>query len=113
MKPKDLGVIAAATFTALNKMVDMSNSNELSIRFHSSNVDKIYFAALTDRLLVTILYDCETAGKTIRKAAREFMSTARKMLDSKPDAQSDVKDLPFSIDKDMDKLFKYKGNEKQ
>jgi hypothetical protein len=113
MKPKDLGVIAAATFTALNKMVDMSNSNELSIRFHSSNLDKIYFAELSDRLIVSILYNCETTGSAIRKCATEFISTMRKMLVDKPEVQSELKDFPSSIEKDLDNLFGCQGTEKQ
>ena len=107
MRARDLGVMAAATFTALRTMVDVADSEELSIRFHSRNVEKIFFAVLNERTFLMVLYDTTTAGRRVREAARAFVQSVRRSLTAQRRARKQMKPIP-SLAKDFERIFRRK-----
>jgi hypothetical protein len=102
---KDLGVMAAATSAALNKMVNIADSREMSIRFHSPKVEKIFFAMLNERTFITVLYDTSSAGRHVREATREFVREARRLLATRRPGTRKLRPVPL-IAKDLERLFR-------
>jgi hypothetical protein len=105
LNPQDFGVVAAATFAAIRKMATLADSNQMSIRFHSPKVEKIFFTTLNPHVFLTVLYDTSTTGRRVRDAARKFVNVARRLL-STPSRRSRKSKLVPSIAKDLERLFR-------
>jgi hypothetical protein len=105
LNPQDLGVVAAATFAAIRKMATLADSDEMSIRFHSPKIEKIFFAILNPHVFLTVLYDTSTTGRRVRDTAREFVNVARRLLAAPSRRSRKTKPVP-SIAKDLERLFR-------
>lgn len=76
-----MGATAAGVVAALNTMVATASSPEVSIRLYGSDVDKIHFYLIADRLILCVLYSRRTTAGVIRSAARTFAQTIRPIID--------------------------------
>ena len=109
--PSTMGATAAATVAALNRMVSRSTSPEVSVKFYGSDLDKIHFFLLEERLVLCLLHSrSASTNAAIRGAAREFADTVEKALalskdEETPDAKNVIESVSY-IESKLDALFK-------
>jgi predicted regulator of Ras-like GTPase activity (Roadblock/LC7/MglB family) len=107
---EDMGAIAAGSLGALSALVNIANSNEMTIEFHSKGIDTIYFALLNNRIFLNILYDSSTTKKKIRDASKIFVKTVQPLLDKDATQTIKLQSVEF-IEEKLSELFKEEEQE--
>ncbi len=105
LQPEDMGATAAGALAALQNMVNLTNSKEQTITFYNTNVDKIHFAMVTNRVFLAVLYDSETTNKKIRDAVKEFLRIINPYLTSDESKHVTFSSVQYINDK-LNELFK-------
>jgi len=73
LNPSNLGATAAATVAALNSMVSRATTPEVSVDFYGSEVDRIHFVVLEQRLILCLIHSRNVGTADVRVAARHFV----------------------------------------
>jgi hypothetical protein len=104
-----MGATAAGVIAALNTMVAQAVSPEVSIKLYGSEVDKVHFYVIADRLVLGILQTRSSTTGTVRNAARSFAQTISPLLARDRaeghDTQRVVKSVQY-IESKLDDIFK-------
>jgi predicted regulator of Ras-like GTPase activity (Roadblock/LC7/MglB family) len=104
-----MGATAAGVIAALNTMVSSASSPEVSIKLYGSDIDKIHFYVVADRLILCVLYAKRTTAGQIRTAARDFVNTINPILEKEKISPVDPTNLFKSvqfIESKLDDVFK-------
>lgn len=99
-----MGAIAAGAVAALNSLVARAESPELSIRFYGADVERIHFALLSDRLILTLVHPRIAGSGGVRAATKAFIQKVRPMIDRDQTRPSTFQSLQF-IENKLDQLF--------
>lgn len=105
LQPEDMGAIAAGAIAALQSMVSITNSSELTITFHNTTGDRIHFAVVTPRILLAVLYDTQTNTKKVREGVREFLKVCKPYLLKDETHPTGLDSVQF-INEKLNELFK-------
>lgn len=105
---EDMGAIAAGSVAALGTLVNIANSNEMTIDFHSKGIDAIYFVLLNNRVFLSILYDSSITKKKIRDASKVFVRIVQPLLDQDATQPVKLQSVEF-IEEKLSELFKEEG----
>jgi predicted regulator of Ras-like GTPase activity (Roadblock/LC7/MglB family) len=98
MAEENMGAVAAGVIAALNTMVARASSPEVSVRFYGSDIDKIHFTVVADRLILCMLHSRQTTSGQIRSAAKAFSTVAKKLVESaKISDDTESEDLARSV----------------
>jgi predicted regulator of Ras-like GTPase activity (Roadblock/LC7/MglB family) len=107
--PETMGATAAGVIAALNSMVGRTTNTEMSVKVYSSEIDKIHFSVVIDRLVLCILQTRQTTTGTVRTASRTFAQSITPLLvteqDTSDDTQRVVKSVRY-IESKLDDIFK-------
>jgi len=109
VNPQVMGATAAGVIAALNSMVARAASPEINVRFYGSEVDRIHFLLLGDRLILCLLLGRTALGGNVRSAVKAFSSSVQPMLERfRPDARQaeDVLKSVQYIESKLDDMFK-------
>ncbi|MDX2176841.1 MAG: hypothetical protein SF028_10255 [Candidatus Sumerlaeia bacterium] len=110
--PQVMGATAAGIIAALNTMVARAASQEIHVRFYGSDVDRIHFLLLGERMILCLLLSRGTNSTSVRNAVRQFASRMSPLLERyRPDKKQGeelMKSVKF-IESKLDSLFKDKG----
>lgn len=106
-----MGATAAGVIAALNTMVARAASPEVSVKFYGSEIDKIHFMLLGDRLILCMLHSRHTTSGQIRAAAKAFSNTALPILRSEKTKEpatggEDLAKSVLYIESKINELFK-------
>lgn len=104
-----MGAVAAGVIAALNTMVSRATSPEVSIKLYGSDVDKIHFLVIKDRLILCMLHTRHTTGGQIRAAAKSFSNTVTPIIEREKSDSQEGTDLAKSvqyIEAKLNDLFK-------
>lgn len=104
-----MGATAAGVIAALNTMVARANSAEVSVKFYGSDVDKIHFVLLSDRLTLCMLHSRLTASGPARAAARAFAARVTSILAADRGVPAEAEKLMQTvnfIENKLDEMFK-------
>jgi len=104
MNPETLGAIAAGAIAALNKLVSRAESREVSIRFYGSEVERIHFTLITERVIVTLIHTSQIPTGVIRSAVKNFVQQIRPVIEGDQTRPAPLASIQF-IEKKLDKLF--------
>lgn len=110
INPSTMGATAAATIAALNTMVSRASSPEVSVKFYGSEIDRIHFTLIEERLILCLLYGKEAESKEIRTHARHFAATVSQEIDedrsrARETGGKDVLESVNYIENKLDELF--------
>lgn len=107
--PETMGATAAGVIAALNTMVGRSTSTEMSVKLYGSEIDKIHFSLVIERLVLCTLQTRQTTTGTVRTASRTFAQSIAPLMvteqDSSHDTQRVVKSVRY-IESKLDDIFK-------
>ena len=104
-----MGAVAAGVIAALNTMVSRATSPEVSVKFYGSDIDKIHFQLVGDRLILCMLHSRHNTSGQIRSAAKSFIATINPVLEGEKTAADNGGDLAKSvqyIESKLNDLFK-------
>ncbi len=107
---EDMGAIAAGSVAALGTLVNIANSSEMTIDFHSKGIDTIYFVLLNNRIFLNILYDSSITKKKIRDASKAFVKAVQPLLDRDGTQPVKLQSVEF-IEEKLSELFKEEEDE--
>ncbi len=109
VNPQVMGATAAGVIAALNSMVSRAASPEINVRFYGSDVDRIHFLLLGERLILCLLLGRHAMGGNVRSAVRQFSGAIDPLLSRfRPDAKQAeevMKSVQF-IESKLDDMFK-------
>jgi len=108
VNPQVMGATAAGVIAALNSMVSRAASPEINVRFYGSEVDRIHFLLLGERLILCLLLGKHAMGGNVRSAVKSFSAAINPMLERfRPDARQAeevMKSVAF-IESKLDDMF--------
>jgi len=104
MNPETMGAIAAGAIAALNQLVARAESREVSIRFYGSELERIHFALISDRVILTILHPHHSTTGMVRAATKNFIQKIRPLLESDQTRPGPLASVQY-IEKKLDELF--------
>jgi predicted regulator of Ras-like GTPase activity (Roadblock/LC7/MglB family) len=105
----NMGAVAAGVIAAINTMVARANSPEVSVKFYGSEIDKIHFVLLADRLILCMIHSRHTTTGQVRAAARSFANTMLPILAKDKASESQGANLAKSvqyIENKINEMFK-------
>ena len=77
MHPEEMGAIAAGIVSAMQVVVNLAESKESTIRFHSKNMANFHFIWINPRVFLLVAFDNAAAESVVRaKAARTAAAIA-------------------------------------
>ena len=91
--PEELGAISAGVLSATQVVVNLAESQEITMRFHSRNMPDFHFRWVNPRVFVLVAFGSATSEEVVRDAARRF---AGEVLPQLVQDQSQVPDLRSS-----------------
>jgi hypothetical protein len=108
ISPQIMGATAAGVVAALNTMVARAASPEISVRFYGSDLEKIHFLLLGDRLVLCLLLGRFAQSSAVRAAVRSFQANISPLLEryrpTQEQAAGVLKSVAF-IESKLDDLF--------
>lgn len=105
MNPQTMGAIAAGAIAALNSLVSRAESREVTIRFYGGEIERIHFALISDRLIVTLLHSHNATTGNIRNAVRNFIQRVRPILEREQTRPGPIASVEY-IEKKLDEMFR-------
>lgn len=109
ISPQIMGATAAGVIAALNTMVARAQSPEVSVRFFGSELEKIHFFLLGDRMILCLILGRYSLSVNVRTAMKNFAGKSAPMLErfrpSRGQAENVRKSVQF-IESKLDELFK-------
>lgn len=108
ISPQIMGATAAGVVAALNTMVARAASPEISVRFYGSDLEKIHFLLLGDRLVLCLLLGRFAQSSAVRAAVKNFQGNIAPLLEryrpTQEQAAGVLKSVAF-IESKLDDLF--------
>ncbi|CAN5294336.1 hypothetical protein BH09SUM1_BH09SUM1_08970 [soil metagenome] len=104
-----MGAVAAGCIAALNTMVSRASSPEVSVKFYGSDIDKIHFMLVAERLILCMLHSRQATSGQVRTAAKTFANTITPILKQDRSEEAATQDLAKSvqyIESKINDLFK-------
>lgn len=105
LNPQTMGAIAAGALAALNSLVSRAESREVSIRFYGSEVERIHFALLNERLSVVLLYTQNPRITNVRASVRGFVQRVRPIIERDQTRPGPLASMEY-IETKLDELFR-------
>jgi hypothetical protein len=118
INPSTMGATAAATIAALNTMVSRAHSPEVSVKFYGSDIERIHFFLVEERLILCLLHGRNVSQANIRSVAKAFATEIGKAVeaDRRTGAKKEGRELLQSvnyIENKLDELFKDSTQERR
>jgi hypothetical protein len=104
MHPEELGAIAAGIISAMQVVVNLAESQESTIKFHSKQMANFHFQWITPRVFLLIAFDNQTTESLVRSKVKRTSKLILPHLSQDETQQSQVSSGQFIEDK-LSELF--------
>jgi hypothetical protein len=97
--PEELGAIAAGVLSAMQVIVNLSESRESTVKFHSKTMANFHFAWITPRVFLLVAFDGAQSESLVRNKARRTAELIYPHLVQGETQPTDLKSVQFIEDK--------------
>ena len=105
LHPEEMSAVGAGVFAALQSLVNMTESHELTVNFHTPNLDNIHFQEINKRMILAVIYRFyEVSEEVIREQSTTFVAETQPMLSGDETDVVSLGSIKF-ISKKLDELF--------
>jgi hypothetical protein len=103
--PEEMATIGAGTFNALQSFVNMSESPELTVNFHTKSLDNIHFHQVNRHSILLVIFRFhEVAEEDVRRLSKEYAEKIAPELNKDITEVAGWNSVKF-ISKKLDELF--------
>ena len=99
-----LCALVAGSFAATAEMAKLLGEDEFSVMFHQGQRDNIQLTLVSDRTILTVIFDDSTQLGMVRLYTQECVKQLQAILDSA--ANRDDSEMPIELDGDFEKAGK-------
>jgi predicted regulator of Ras-like GTPase activity (Roadblock/LC7/MglB family) len=104
MHPEELGAMTAGILSAMQVMVNLAESQEATLKFHSRTITNFHFVWINPRVFLLVAFDNQTTESLVRSKAKRTAKIIYPHL-----AQDDTQRTPFGsvqfIEDKLSELF--------
>jgi predicted regulator of Ras-like GTPase activity (Roadblock/LC7/MglB family) len=97
--PEELGAIAAGILSAMQVIVNLAESKESTIKFHSQTMTNFHFAWINPRVFLLVAFDGATPESLVRSKARHTAELIHPHLSQDETQPADLRSVQFIEDK--------------
>jgi len=103
--PEEFGAISAAVLSAMRVVVNLAESQEITMKVHSQTMPDLHFRWINPRVFVLVAFDNATSDHAVRDAARSFASEVFPHLAQDQAQAPDLRSNQF-IEEKIEELFR-------
>ncbi len=92
-----MGAVGAGVVAALRTLVADKETPEISIKLYGSDIGRIHFMVLANRLILLMMHSRENSTGEVRAASRQFASNILPLLREESEKMHDTDELVRSV----------------
>jgi predicted regulator of Ras-like GTPase activity (Roadblock/LC7/MglB family) len=104
MHPEELGAVAAGILSAMQVVVNLAESQEATLKFHSKTIANFHFHWVNPRVFLLIAFDNQTTESLIRSKGKRAVKLIHPHLAQDETQRADMGSGQFIEDK-LSELF--------
>lgn len=104
MHPEELGAVAAGILSAMQVIVNLAESKEATLKFHSKTIGNLHFHWINPRVFLLVSFDNQTTESLVRSKAKRTAKVIFPHLAQDETQPSQIGSVQFIEDK-LSELF--------